>query len=158
MGTRHYQKVINKEGEVKIRQYGQWDGYPDGQGVDILNHLRDISDTESFLNELNKIPIITQKQIDQVNQSEDWKSEYPYLSRDCGSDIIPMIGNGIVKFVQHTSEQEAEHWCEGFYEINFHEDKFKVKYHDYEKTYKLSKLPTEKKFLKDWNDFQGEEN
>lgn len=31
MGTRHQQRVINKEGVVKVSQYGQWDGYPEGQ-------------------------------------------------------------------------------------------------------------------------------
>ena len=28
MGTRHAQYVINREGEEKVAQYGQWDGYP----------------------------------------------------------------------------------------------------------------------------------
>lgn len=34
MGTRHLIKVKYK-GEIKVSQYGQWDGYPDGQGLDI---------------------------------------------------------------------------------------------------------------------------
>jgi hypothetical protein len=32
MGTRHRQTVITKEGEQRISQYGQWDGYPSCQG------------------------------------------------------------------------------------------------------------------------------
>ena len=31
--------VISK-GETKVAQYGQWDGYPSGQGVDILEFLK----------------------------------------------------------------------------------------------------------------------
>jgi hypothetical protein len=38
MGTRHLIKVIYNK-ETKVAQYGQWDGYPDGQGLTILNFL-----------------------------------------------------------------------------------------------------------------------
>jgi hypothetical protein len=38
MGTRNLTMVISK-GETKVAQYGQWDGYPSGQGATILNFL-----------------------------------------------------------------------------------------------------------------------
>lgn len=38
MGTRNLTMVISK-GETKVAQYGQWDGYPSGQGANILNFL-----------------------------------------------------------------------------------------------------------------------
>jgi len=39
MGTRHL-IVVKKDNEIKVAQYGQWDGYPSGQGVSILKFLR----------------------------------------------------------------------------------------------------------------------
>lgn len=39
MGTRHLIIVVSQQ-EVKVAQYGQWDGYPDGQGKRILTFLR----------------------------------------------------------------------------------------------------------------------
>lgn len=39
MGTRNLTMVISK-GETKVAQYGQWDGYPSGQGATILNFLK----------------------------------------------------------------------------------------------------------------------
>ena len=39
MGTRNLTKVINEQGEVVVAQYGQWDGYPSGQGVNALNAI-----------------------------------------------------------------------------------------------------------------------
>jgi len=38
MGTRNLIAVM-MDGEYKVAQYGQWDGYPDGQGRDILEFL-----------------------------------------------------------------------------------------------------------------------
>lgn len=38
MGTRHLIAAMI-DGEYKLAQYGQWDGYPEGQGVDILDFL-----------------------------------------------------------------------------------------------------------------------
>ena len=38
MGTRHL-ICAHKDGKYPIAQYGQWDGYPEGQGVDVLSFL-----------------------------------------------------------------------------------------------------------------------
>ena len=39
MGTRHMVGVV-LDGDFKIAQYGQWDGYPEGQGKTVLDFLR----------------------------------------------------------------------------------------------------------------------
>ena len=38
MGTRNLTKVIDSNGVTKVAQYGQWDGYPSGQGLNALYH------------------------------------------------------------------------------------------------------------------------
>jgi hypothetical protein len=38
MGTRHL-IAAKIDGVYKLAQYGQWDGYPDGQGVAVLDFL-----------------------------------------------------------------------------------------------------------------------
>ena len=40
MGTRHLILVYYK-GQYHIAQYGQWDGYPGGQGVTVLHFVSD---------------------------------------------------------------------------------------------------------------------
>ena len=40
MGTRNLTMVINQEGETKVAQYGQWDGYPSGVGASVLSFLK----------------------------------------------------------------------------------------------------------------------
>jgi hypothetical protein len=47
MGTRNLTMVIQNQ-ENKIAQYGQWDGFPDGQGITILTFLQDKSNVEKL--------------------------------------------------------------------------------------------------------------
>lgn len=50
MGTRHLIAVIDRKGTLKVAQYGQWDGYPSGQGVDALKFAKN----KVLLDELEK--------------------------------------------------------------------------------------------------------
>ena len=50
MGTRHLIVVIDRKGTLEVAQYGQWDGYPSGQGIDVLKFAKN----KSLLNELEK--------------------------------------------------------------------------------------------------------
>ena len=45
MGTRNLTIVISDD-KRKIAQYGQWDGYPSGQGVTALKFLRKMDMTK----------------------------------------------------------------------------------------------------------------
>jgi len=145
MGTRHLQTVIDKSGRVRIRQYGQWDGYPEGQGVEILQYLRS-GDLQKYQSELLKIEQINKKQISEVEMDTNWRQNYPYLDRDCGSNIHQMIEDGKVKFVFFLQVGE-EDWCEGFYTINFKDRTFTSKYHEVETIFSLDNLPTDAEYL-----------
>lgn len=41
MGTRNL-TIVHSNGEYKVAQYGQWDGYPEGLGVQLLKYLKGI--------------------------------------------------------------------------------------------------------------------
>ena len=147
MGTRHYQAVIAKSGDVKVKQYGQWDGYPDGQGKEILTYLRN-GDLNKYQNNLSSLKQITDAEIETVNADENWKQTYPYLSRDCGAMIHQMIEDGEVKFVQYCEQEEADKWCEGFYTIDFQKNEFTSEFHGWQKTFPIDNLPTDDEYLK----------
>jgi len=147
MGTRHLQRVISKAGEVKISQYGQWDGYPSGQGIGILEYLRS-GNLDKYHNNLINIPMITEEQCSMVNEDINWKENYPYLSRDCGSDIHQMVEDGTVKFVALMENQEANKWCEGFYTIDLSSNLFISEYYGTKTQWPLDKLPTNEEYLK----------
>ncbi len=150
MGTRHRQAVITKDGELKINQYGQWDGYPSGQGIEILRFLK-TGNLEKYQENLSKITEINKKQTKEVEKDKNWTVNYPYLSRDCGSRIHELIEKGEVPFVVITPEEECRKWCEGFYTIDFQKNVFISEYYDVKKSFKLDKLPSEKRYLKAMN-------
>lgn len=153
MGTRHLQTVIDKNGIERVKQYGQWDGYPDGQGLDILRFLKG-ADLEKYSVEVEKINPITDEQIkehdkfiEQLNkrkldykeQDAAYKGKYYFLSRDCGSNIHQMIQDGKVPFVDLC--EDGGSWCEGFYTIDLQKGTFTSEFYNKKKTYKLNKLP-----------------
>lgn len=64
MGTRHLTCVI-KDGDYKVAQYGQWDGYPEGQGLNILNFLKEM-DRNVFEKKLDMISWATEEELEKM--------------------------------------------------------------------------------------------
>jgi len=54
MGTLNLTAVM-MDGEYKIAQYGQWDGYPEGQGKTILEFLNGNGNIERLKTALAKV-------------------------------------------------------------------------------------------------------
>lgn len=55
MGTRNLTLVKDKEGKTKVAQYGQWDGYPEGQGVTILNFIKSKENRDALAEVLKNV-------------------------------------------------------------------------------------------------------
>ena len=91
MGTRHLTVVISNE-EPKIAQYGQWDGYPDGQGADILNFLHN-ANIDAFKKKVNKLSFFTEEESKKEDEIGNPYDRRPYLSRDTGSKILEAVLN-----------------------------------------------------------------
>lgn len=106
MGTRNLTVVI-KEKKPVIAQYGQWDGYPSGQGTTVLNFLKS-TDIAAFTKRLEKVRFPNEDDVLKEKlflesigvgsegwmdstQSEKWKAEYPFHSRDHAAEVLNMI-------------------------------------------------------------------
>lgn len=104
MGTRHLICVV-LDSEYKVAQYGQWDGYPGGQGIDVLNFLHTRS-LMAFKEKVKNTYWLTAEQVNETweacgkNPEQDWVSMgifnlhtklFPNLSRDTGSKILDLI-------------------------------------------------------------------
>lgn len=109
MGTRNLTMVIDKEGDLKVAQYGQWDGYPEGQGATILNFCRNTINLEKLEAELpncrfyNRCDDIKQYIEEYKKKAPNWSNEpdkrtekdcYWFdktQTRDLGGDILESI-------------------------------------------------------------------
>lgn len=105
MGTRHLTAVF-LDGEYKIAQYGQWDGYPEGQGIDTLTFLRNEMNMETFKAALRNSSYISDEELaalwkvyapDSVDgmvtlqQADAMKHDHPEFSRDTGAGILKIV-------------------------------------------------------------------
>lgn len=117
MGTRNLTCVI-KDGKVRVAQYGQWDGYPSGNGIKIVDFINTV-DMKKFTEQIEKtcflseekreelwkdfiktIKVKTDKELMQLekgylnlDQSNKWKEFAPTMSRDIGASILEIILN-----------------------------------------------------------------
>ena len=140
MGTRNLTAVYI-DGEYKIAQYGQWDGYPEGQGKTTLYFARKLAD-ENFRREFSKkvraCRWITKEEIDAINakvksgEIKDWTRQYPELWRDAGAKILQMVmdrgGLSLENDIEFAADSLLCEWAwvidldkntfEGFYGFN----------------------------------------
>lgn len=107
MGTRHLIAVVVNN-SYKIAQYGQWDGYPSGQGLDILDFLRAV-DLNRFKEQLKLVHFITEEEEEEraqffkrigtdngwmdQDQANQYHRKYPLLTRDNSAKILDMVYN-----------------------------------------------------------------
>lgn len=110
MGTRGLTEVY-WQGQRRVSQYGQWDHYPSGQGITVLEFCREWLDGGEkegrFLSNLAIVRFKNEddqaradefaKSIGIVNglmngeQWERWNATYPYWTRNHGAKILSLI-------------------------------------------------------------------
>lgn len=125
MGTRHL-IAVKIDGEYKIAQYGQWDGYPEGQGLSVLRFFK-THDHEIFIDKLKQCSFYTKEEIDSIydniNDSnvDDFFKNNRWLSRDAGSDILDYVYNSEngLKLVNSIDFAGDSLFCEWAYVIDF---------------------------------------
>jgi len=136
--------VIKKE-ETKIAQYGQWDGYPEGNGVKILSFLRAKSRVKKLSDKLERVRFATkvdENKVDKylksigckdgwmdMDQAAKYHRAFPYLSRDIGAGILELVANSKDKeIVLHDQTDFAGDslFCEWAYVVDLDNRKLEV--------------------------------
>lgn len=143
MGTRNLTMVISN-GETKVAQYGQWDGYPSGNGVIVLDFLTK-TNLDDFKKKLNKVIFVNgnkEKEIENWlksigsengwltgEQSNLYQKKYPYLTRDNGANILQMIMDGEEDEIWVTDSTDFAGdslFCEWAYLVDLDKNKLEV--------------------------------
>lgn len=134
MGTRNLTCVVVGR-EYKIAQYGQWDGYPSGQGLTALSFLRSM-DKNIFLTKLADLKFLTDEQVEIINTELRTDSslmgeggKYGHLSRDRGAKILDIVysaATGSIALVDSTSFAADSLFCEYAYVVDLDKNTFEV--------------------------------
>lgn len=94
MGTRNLTMVV-LDGEYRVAQYGQFDGYPSGQGATVLEFLEKWN-RELFLEKLKATRFATSEELGVMQtefekQGESWWEEHSHISREMAAKILPFV-------------------------------------------------------------------
>lgn len=174
MGTRHLIRIIDSTGIIRAAQYGQWDGYPSGQGITLLKHMHDLgfasAETRAeFDSALRNTVFVNSDDIEIIDkriteQDLSLPKDLPALSRDTSADLLQIImspdrdGMAACAFdrdgklrLQNSNEFGADTvMCEWVYEINMKAGTYTVRQDDESPviaTFKLDALPDQASFL-----------
>jgi len=133
MGTRNLTCVV-LDGEYRIAQYCQWDGYPDGQGTAVLDFLKNRMDINRFKEALKETKWITDEEHTKLWEgfgadgsgfvsmdiSAAFKEKHPQLDRDMGAKVLDFVQEQADPVVLNNSIDFATDglFCEWVYVID----------------------------------------
>lgn len=149
MGTRNL-TMVYLDGDYKVAQYGQWDGYPSGQGVTVLQFLRDKMVRPIFEKKLRELSWISEDELRATwvglgaNPNESFVSFdiadkhtacYPQLSRDTGAGVLDLIYDSLepIKLSDERSFANDSLFCEWAYVIDLDKNMLEI-YEGFNKT------------------------
>lgn len=106
MGTRNMTMVVS-QGELKVAQYGQWDGYPSGQGFTVLSFLKG-TNLDDFRRAIDECYFLTeeerQKRWKEVGADDSgfvssvvvskFQEQWPHLMRDMAAEVLVEVMKG----------------------------------------------------------------
>lgn len=177
MGTRNLTMVIDQEGEVKVAQYGQWDGYPSGVGVGIVSFIKNETLFENFKKNLPRVRFIDDKGrdkdfIDSYNRnapkySNEEDNRTPeqkrwfslFCTRDIADEVLTNIANSndeeILLMDRRDTATGDNSWVEWSYIINLKEETLSV--HSCIdtpaiKVYRFKEIPSPPMFIKEFDE------
>ncbi len=162
MGTRHLINVI-KDNKPVIAQYGQWDGYPSGQGLGILEFLKSglLGKLKDNLSKVRFLDIKGKdaefvKRFDSGDKTEKDKAWFKvFVSRDVGSDILKNVAEAELDEIILNDDYDFGNntiSCEYIYSINIDKNTLTIQpdfKSDIMKVYDLDKLPSKEQFISD---------
>lgn len=145
MGTRNLTAVM-KDQEYKIAQYGQWDGYPSGQGVTALLFLQGEGNISALNNALERVRFFDAEGIDKdfitayENNAPSWSNEPDnrtkeqkywfgkFISRDIGAEILGnvVLSEGEVLLKNSIDFAGDSLMCEYAYIIDLDKNVFEI--------------------------------
>lgn len=186
MGTRNLTMVVKNQ-ETKIAQYGQWDGYPAGQGITVLQFLKNKKRIKKLFKAVDNCVFLKDEEIEKrwIKEGNDnsFEAKYPQLCRDMAANVLQFIIDCKGCELKNSEDFAGDSlFCEWAYVIDLDKNTLEVykgfnkevlgaderftltKTRDGEysqiklfKTYNLDELPTKKAFVEELEDYDDDE-
>nr|OQO26889.1 hypothetical protein B0A51_08342 [Rachicladosporium sp. CCFEE 5018] len=121
MGTRHL-ICIYHNGRFVLAQYGQWDGYPDGQGVVILAFVKAPGNVALLASKTPNIEPLIIAEVDDYIKGwtlENPNAETPMFSQPCPPSLSRNTG---AKMLDLIAASTSEAWVPVYLELDFVKD------------------------------------
>lgn len=145
MGTRSLTMVFFNN-EYKVAQYGQFDGYPEGQGSTILEFLKNHENIITLTDSLSKVRFLDRDGKDKVfsdeydNNAPEWSNEpdnrtqsqrrwfSQYISRDIGGKILENICKSLDEeiIINNRMDFIKDTFCEWVYVVDLDKKELEV--------------------------------
>lgn len=144
MGTRHVTMVISKK-KIKVAQYGQWDGYIEGQGLTIakfISKLNKYKKHSEFKSAIDNLKEVTQDELKQMwvdcganpdseyvtmDVSAKFENNYPEFHRNTGAEILDLILKGVTRVqLDVDAAISNESWVEYVYVLNLDKKELEI--------------------------------
>ena len=168
MGTRNMTFVV-KDGENKVAQYGQWDGYPEGQGNTVVEFLTSKEyKRKDFEDNLTKCKVVTEEWIQNEYKklgadgtgwvtcdiSDAFRKKYPTLHRDTAAGVLALIQKKPQKLWLDDFDREGFFGIEWSYLINLDKKVLEV-YRGLAsgEPYRVFSTTNKRTLRKEWNAF-----
>lgn len=131
MGTRNL-TIVKYNDQIKVAQYGQWDGYPKGVGQGIVDFLRKI-DLNEFREKIKVCRFIPQEKLEKMTDEQYRKllDEQPQFSRDTANKVLDMIMANKKKVFELKNAIDFgfdDLFCEWLYIIDLDKDRLFVRH------------------------------
>ena len=133
MGTRHLIAVVHNK-QIKVAQYGQWDGYLEGQGRVVVEFIQNDLDIEKFRKAVSECQFLSDKEIKEtwtecgadpnselvsMDIADKHTRKYAALSRDTGAKVLSLIQDKGARALMNSIDFAADSlFCEYAYVLD----------------------------------------
>jgi len=133
MGTRNLTCVI-KGGDFRIAQYGQWDGYPEAAGRDILEFLNTPGNIDKLRSRVDEVTFVSDEELDRrmqalgigdsivcgSEQEKLYKEKFRWVDRDLGRKVLNALvaTTGPVDLMDSRTFAQDSLFCEWAYVVD----------------------------------------
>lgn len=133
--------IVVQDKQYKVAQYGNSGGYPEGQGLVVLNFLKEcnlskfkkqiskckfIEDDEFYKNAYEELNIKPDNDFITYEESDRFNKKYPQLSDDIGASVLNYILNNDNVLLENNIGFAMSPFCEWAYLIDLDSDVLEI--------------------------------